>query len=157
MGDVLDAVVVELLADADVAALVGTRVFYASLPTPEVSAMPRKCVVVGSSGRVPMGTDNSYVDLARPRFDVKCYGEDQYEAKKVQVAVDAYMKALRPHNVALDDGDVRLHNATVSGGPTNMVEQIGDWPFVWAAYGVAAAYLFASGAMFSSMFSEMFA
>jgi hypothetical protein len=48
------------------------------------------------------------------------------------------MKSMVPITVELDDGDVRLYNATVSGGPMNLTDPETDWPFVWASYGVLA-------------------
>lgn len=148
-ADVLDALVVFLRADAGVIAAAEGKtidgvadtpaVFYGELPASFVAQMPFACVTLTRSGRVPGPGDNSYLRVQRPRIDVRSYGASKFEANAVYEAAHEALKQLTPQVVALDAGDVRLHNTVVSGGPIDLVDPETKWPFVWSSYGVGAA------------------
>lgn len=135
IADVLPAVVTYLAAVAEIDGLVDGRVYGEKLPAADVSAMPRKCIVITSNGEVPSAGTNSYIQVARPRYEVRCYGETPYEARVLYRAVHAALKGMTANVSA----DVRLHNALQGAGPTALVDPDADWPFVWSTWGVSAS------------------
>jgi hypothetical protein len=121
--DALEALIVYLKADADVAAQVSARVFGSELPRDEVSSMPRKAVVVRRSGGGGFG-DASYLAVGNPRFDVFNYGATPAEANEVQRATYAAMKSLA-RSVS---NSTLLHDATLAGGAADLRLSTTDWP-----------------------------
>lgn len=139
MSDILQAVVLDLRDDSAIDAIVSGRVFGTKLPANEDSSMPRACLVVSAGGIAPSGHNGGYAELARERFDIRCYGATPILARQLGTAVALYMKRLTPHNVTTTDGDVRLYNATPSSGGIALVEPDSGWDFWYASYGVLAS------------------
>ena len=121
-------------ADADVAALAGTRVFAAELPDSEAAQMPRAAAVIAASGGPP---DAGYAPLAHRRIDVRTYGKTPLGAMKLHLAVHAVLKSLR----RTPSLTVLVHSAALEAGPVAMREpEVGaEWPFVFASYAVLAS------------------
>ena len=121
-------------ANADVAALAGTRVFAAELPDSEAAAMPRAAAVIAASGGPP---DAGYAPLAHRRIDVRTYGKTPLGAMKLHLAVHAVLKNLR----RTPSLSVLLHSVALDAGPVAMREpEVGaEWPFVFASYAVLAS------------------
>lgn len=138
-ADVLAAVRWMLLDDNAISALVSDRIWGSDLDRTEIASMPRKNIVLSLGGRVPSAGDNSYIGVERLRIDVRCYGEDSYEARSVWRHVDAYMRAIVPTTIDLTDHSVRIWNAVASFGPVAMTDPDADWPSVSGAWGVVYA------------------
>jgi hypothetical protein len=133
LADPIEALVTWLKADADTAALVGTRVFGGELPTAQNASMPRRCVVIQPAGGGIMG--NAYQDYGDFRVDVDCYGETPYEAWRTYLAVAGALKHL---NRELSEG-VLLHWARASGKGVSGRDPDTDWPITFASFQVLAA------------------
>lgn len=138
-ADILSAVRQMLIDDAEVGDLVDERVWGGDLDREEVANMPRKNIVISRGGSVPSVGTASYIRVQRMRLDIRCYGEDSFEAGKVQRAVEAFMKAITPRVVELPDHSVYVQNAVESGGPIDLVDPDVDWPSVYCAWGVIAS------------------
>lgn len=124
-----------LLADADVAALAGTRIFGSELPRSEVQAMPRKAALIRKAGAGASVGNASRVRFSAPRMDIFCYGETPYEAARLDLAVYEALKQMEP-NV---QGTCRLHDAVLAGGPIDLREEDTSWALVFRSYQVATA------------------
>lgn len=135
-ADIVAAVRQMLLDDIAIADLVDDRVWGTHLDRPEVASMPRKNIVISLGGSVPSAGSNSYIRVQRMRLDIRTYGEDGYEARRVWLLVNDFMKAITPTTVTLVDGGVRVHNAVESAGPISMVDPDTDWPSVVATWAV---------------------
>jgi hypothetical protein len=131
MTDYLSALRKYLLAQADVDSLCEGRVFVLALPAEQISRigvgnkqetlMPRKCVVVAAAG----GDDNpGLLPIGRARIQVVCYAESDFEAARMERPVAEALKTLNRETI---DG-VLLHNATVSGGPSQGRDPETFWP-----------------------------
>lgn len=138
-ADVVAAVRQMLLDDAAISALVTDRIWGGSLPRSEDASMPRKNIVISRGGKAPSAGTNSYIGIQRVRLDIRCYGEDPFEAGTVYRHVDAFLKAVVPQTVDLADGGVRVHNAIESMGGIDMVDPDTDWPSVACAWSVSTA------------------
>jgi len=122
-ADALEAVIEILKADAGVNALVSTRVFGNTLPEDEASTMPRKSVVLASSGGAWPTFAQGDSTLAAQRFDMVCYGENHYEAERVRRGV---YDAMRGINRVLQSG-VLVHWAQPAGGATAVRDSDANW------------------------------
>ena len=120
-----------IAADAEVAALAGTRVFAAELPDSEAAQMPRAAAVIAASGGPP---DLGYAPLAHRRIDVRTYGKTPLGAMQLHLAVHAVLKNIR----RTPSLTVLVHSASLDAGPVAMREpEVGaEWPFVFASYEV---------------------
>lgn len=129
VADPIEGLTTFLKADVDVAALTEGRVFGEELPVNQTAAMPRKCIVVESSGGAG-AFGRAYQDYGDVRVDVRYYGETPYEARKLQRAGYGALKHLRrsPH------AGVLLHWASRSGGPMNLRDPDADWSFSFESY-----------------------
>lgn len=124
-----------LLAQAEIVALVGQRVYVWELPEDEADNMPRACIVVNDTGLSSQGQLNR----SRVRFqvrtkDLKCYGASSVQARAVWDACSEALARMRPHTRA----GVRLYGAVV-GGPQGMREPAVNWPMWYTTFNLSAA------------------
>jgi len=122
MTDVLSALIAYLKADAEVAALVGARVYGGELPEADVASMPRKCVIVRLAG----GTERARsARIARVRADIFSYGEGYKEAGQVDGAVTDALADLRRSTYSST-----LLQASGYGGPFQLKEPMHGWKYI---------------------------
>jgi hypothetical protein len=131
--DPIAAVSSVLLADADVAALAGVRVYGGAVPDTAKTAMPQACVVVKPAGGA--GAGEGYMQWGRSRVDTYCYGASLHEAWNVYLAVYGALKQLQ-RQVA--DG-VLLHSAAVLSKGALGVDPETQWPVTLASFSVTAS------------------
>lgn len=131
--DPLAALVAFVAGDAEVAALVGARVFGQELPAGEVQQMPRPCVVLQTAGGFG---ERGEAPVQRVRVDARCYGRTLHEAMQVHLAVYG---ALRKRLLRSQQGDALLHSAILEGGPSPLRDPDADWPFVLSSWQIIAA------------------
>lgn len=136
-ADMIGAVVALLKADADLAALVGARVFGLELPEGEAKNMPRKGVVVRPSGGIDLA--GGYSEIVAERIDAISWGETPYEASKISRAVFAALKRARRQIVAVDGSNVLIHSAEEAGGRISIRDQETNWPAMTQAFQVLYA------------------
>lgn len=128
-----------IAADADVAALTGTRVFAGEMPQQEADLQPRAAVVVSNAGGPPK---NDWTQLLRWSIDVRAYSTTPYHARKLYLAVHNALELL--HRRVIAPGPVLLHSASVSSGPLELRDPDTKWPFVYATYELLAATVVAA-------------
>lgn len=122
-----------LQADAQVAALAGTRVFVPELPDPEAALMPRNAVVLtgsGSGGQIRGIGSRDFVQAGNRRIDVRCYGATMYDALTLDLAVYEALK----HMQRVVVGDAMLYTATIESTGINMRDADGKWPLALSVY-----------------------
>jgi hypothetical protein len=114
------------------------RVWGIELPRDEIDndLGPRDNIVLSLAGRVPSAGDNSYIKVGRVRVDVRVYGADPLSAWELYLVVHDALKAIRPHTVTTDAGDVLLDNCVATAGPFTLRDPDIDWPFVLGVFGV---------------------
>jgi hypothetical protein len=122
-ADPIAALVALLLADASVAALVGTRGFGGELPAGETGSMPRKAFVLRGSGGVPL-TGASFVEHDAQRIDLFAFGETPREAEKVRAACALALRRARRQLVS----GVLIHWVNPAGGFSQGREPETEWP-----------------------------
>ena len=126
--DVVEAVISLLKADGAVAALVAARVYGAELPPSQAAAGQRpskqvKTIVLRRSPGSPgLG---GYLELESANLDVFCYGETEYEANQVRLAVHRALKQARRQvwNQTL------LHSFDLVGGASIPRDSETQWPY----------------------------
>lgn len=131
--DPIAALVAFLKADADVAALAGTRVFAGELPRTENTAMPRQAVVLGPAGGGALG--GGYQRYGDGRVDAYCYGATPRESWVLYLAVHVALKQLRRE---VHSG-VLLHWARPSAGGATGRDPETDWPLTLSSWQVLAS------------------
>lgn len=133
MPDPVKALMLLLLADADVAALVGSRVFGGELPEAEAVSMPRSCLVVREAGGGLLGTGwQQYTDV---RFDVFAYGATPRDASILWRAVHRRMKTFARARY----GSTLLHWAKPDAGPLPLRDPDTEAPYVFTSWQVLLA------------------
>jgi hypothetical protein len=126
MPDPVEGLIAFLLADADLASLVSTRVYGVELPFSEADNQPQKAVVLRhAGGGVGVGSD-SVLDVGTLRVDAFNYGETPYEARKVRRASYRALKKMG----RTKQGTVVLLSAVQAGGPVDLRFSATDWPAV---------------------------
>jgi hypothetical protein len=131
--DVIGAVRQHLLADSALNTLVSGRIYGQELPRDQNQYMPRKAVVIRSSGGpAQMGT----IPVGDVRIDFRCYGESPLEAMKVFRTVFPRMKFGTMRKAY---GSALLHSARQDSGPINLLEPDVEWPFQFSAWMVKMA------------------
>jgi hypothetical protein len=119
--DALGALVAYLLAQPEVGAEVGTRVYGQTLPNEDADHMPRKCIVIRNAGGP--GSPNT-VRLENGRFDVWSYGLNFDESGELRrVVYEALMAIDRTVQ-----GDTLIHAATPVSGVISVKDPEGQWP-----------------------------
>lgn len=141
-ADIVSAVRQMLLDDIAISDLVDNRIYAGGVPH-SVSATwgnePPKAIALSRGGSVLSAGTASYIKVQRLRLDVRCYGEDLYEAGRVHRLVEAFMKAITPQTVNITDHQVYVHNAVESAGGIDLVDPDTDWPSVASVWGVHAS------------------
>lgn len=113
-----------IAAGADVAALVGTRIFGDELDADESASMPRKAVVLKSTGMGAAVELGSIADISSYRIDAWAYGETPFEASRLRAAVAERMKELQRVVIA----DAFIHSAIREAGPISIRDPNTYWP-----------------------------
>ena len=136
MNDVMQALKNWIGAQADVIALVGTRIFVNKIPRETIEAEdtfhPQKMMVLRQAG------GNAKADLMPtddPTITVLCYGESDLEA-------DSVRRAVWKHFVQLDrvlQDAVRIYHINPTGGPIPLVDPDIVWPAVSQNFNLKAA------------------
>jgi hypothetical protein len=124
-----------VLADADIASLVQTRVYVNRIPKADIEAAdtfhPPKMLVLRQAGgfgkRDLLPTDDSTITAL-------CYGESDFEADELRRTVwERFVNLDREtHN------DVLIHHINPTGGPIPSVEPDLVWPVIAQSYTVKA-------------------
>lgn len=134
-ADILDGLKVYL--DSEMT----TPVYYPAMPRSVVSAIPRsKALVISPGGSMYSGGDNSYIQIARLRADIRCWGETPQQAMNVYREAAELLKGLTP--IVVDTGPVgetvgvRLHNAILINGPLAITDPDTQEVIVFATWGV---------------------
>ena len=127
--DVLSALRAVLRADADVIAIAPAAQIYAGeMPAAEAAAQPRASIVLSRAGGP---ADDSYVEIARTRVDIRCYGSTPFEASRLRAEVYELLKHLKRRRVTSASPVITptlLHGVEIEGGPTPFRDADGDWP-----------------------------
>lgn len=123
-----------LKADANVAAQVGTRVYWPELPRAETASMPRKVVLLQYAGGPG---DASLLPVGKRRIDVRSYGAIFEEAEEVQLAVQEALKRTTRQIRA----NTLIENITPEGGPIQLREPAlpEPWPLMLQSFIVTVA------------------
>ncbi len=133
--DMVDGLIAYLQNDADVIVQVATRIFGEELPRSETDSMPRKCVVIASSGGAIPPWAGATVKLEVRRVDLFCYGATLYEAEEVRRAVFGAMRALK----RVLSAAVLIHWAQPAGGAAAGREgPISQWNLQWNSWHVCS-------------------
>lgn len=149
--DDIAAVRAYLLADAQIAALVGTRVFCDELPDEEAASMPRPAIVINDSGLGSGGgalgmTNESNIPIGITTKDLRCYGATFVEARRVWGLAAGALKELGQTTgrvvIALTDAygthSVMLYSATPAAPSTTREPDV-DWPLTFGTFNLMAA------------------
>lgn len=122
------------LAQSDVAALVGTRVFGGEIPPSETRNMPRQCLLIQDAGSLgTFGEANRFGDV---RIDLACYGATAYEAWQLRQTVKLATKE-RLRRVVHEG--VLLHWMVQAGGVGHLVDPQTGWPYHLTSWQLLAA------------------
>lgn len=145
--DELAGVVAFLRADADVAALCGTRVWGTEMPDTEAAALQAAinagtqhgCIVVNDtglgSGGGALGMANaSYIPVSATTKDLRAYDSTPYRAKAVYMAAFNALKNMR----RLTRAGALLYSA-VPTAAAQMREPAVDWPVAFGTFNLLAA------------------
>jgi len=132
MSDPVSAIVAILKADSAVSALAGTRVYGEELPQAEADAMPRKGVVIRSSGGV--SPVRGRMRHTGGRVDAICWAETPYQANLLNRAVFDALKSVLRRRVALDAGGVLIHWIEDASGPLSLRDADTNWPAVTQSF-----------------------
>jgi len=128
-ADLIAALIAILKADAQVAALAGTRVFGIELPKSEAASMPRQAIVLQPSGGATL-VGGSYVEHTAQRVDLFAYGETPYQAYILGRAAAVALKQIR-RRVAVA---VLVHWVDPAGGYITGRDPDADWPIVFQSF-----------------------
>lgn len=126
--DAMGAVISFLEADAAVAALVDGGIFGVELPRTEVPNMPRKNIVIQSSGGGGFTAD--YLDVSPLLFDAFCYGQTHFQADRLRREVYQSLKRMR-RNVT---NSVLLHWIQPAGGFLTLRDPDAGWPIAFQSF-----------------------
>lgn len=127
MRDVMPALRALVLAESEITDLVGTKVFVNRIPKGEIEAAdtfhPPKMLVLRMAG----GSGQSdTLPTEDPSITVLCYGESDYEANRVRLAVHKRFKYLSRETWS----DVLIHHINETGGVIPLVDPDIVWPAV---------------------------
>lgn len=133
-ADPVGAVVAILLADADVAARVGTRGFGGELPAAETDEMPRDAFVVKASGGVA-ANGRGFAEFDTQRVDLYAFGQTPAQAASL---ADLCALKLRRARAQVADGTF-VHWVQSAGGFSSGREPVTDWPRAWRSFQIQYA------------------
>jgi hypothetical protein len=122
-----------LLADSDVAALVGTRIGD-EVPASAVASMPQAAIVLNPAGG-PGRPGGGYQEYGKQRIDVICYGETLGQSWRVYLAAYAALKQLQRQ---ISEG-VLVHSAEVSSKGSRGLDPTTQWPTTFSSWLVLAS------------------
>jgi len=131
MTNVLSALVLFLRNNPAVNELAEQRIYEAELPRKENQYMPRKAVVISPAGGFVFTRD---LPLVTPRFDTWSYGENFYEAHRLDRAVYDALKSI----TRVVSNKVLLHSVALAGGPNQYRDPNTDWPAMIRSISVSA-------------------
>lgn len=134
IADPVGVVVALLLADAQVAARVGTRGFGGELPAAETDDMPRAAFVVKASGGVAMN-GQGFAEYDTQRVDLYAFGPTPAEAASL---ADLCALKLRRARRQVAAGTL-VHWVQSAGGFSSGREPVTDWPRAWRSFQVCFA------------------
>lgn len=123
-----------LLADTDVAALVGDSVYGAEIPETLSASMPVAAIVLKPAGG-PSRPGGGYQQFGAVRVDVVCYGETLKQSWSVYLAVYTALQDLRR---GVYDG-VLLHSADPSSKGVTARDPVTQWPTTYSSWLVLAS------------------
>jgi hypothetical protein len=121
MTDFLSALRAYLLAQKDVTDLCDKSIYVLAVPKEEIELGAHEVVVLLASGG-SLGPVRRTITEAR--VDVVCFGETDFDAMQMDMAVSEALKKLSREYV---DG-VLLHNVTVATGPFQARDPETFWP-----------------------------
>lgn len=130
-ADPIGALVSLLLADSDVAAMVGARGFGGELPAAETASMPRSAFRITASGGTPL-TSGSFAEAEAQRVDVYAYGATPALAAKL---ADLIGLKLRRTERKVSAGTL-IHWVKSAGGYSSGRDPDTDWPRAWRSFQV---------------------
>ncbi|AEQ50751.1 hypothetical protein [Pelagibacterium halotolerans] len=129
MGDIVQAIIEILKADATVASLAGDRVFGDGLPAAETAHMPRAAIVVRASGGISVAAGtNSRHDTQR--VDVLYYGKTRFLASELQRIGRNGLGDVRRKIVS----GCLIHWIEAAGGLSTGLDPEGKWPISFQSY-----------------------
>lgn len=126
----IDALVVILQDDPDVAAIAAARVYGGELPRDINTDMPEASVVLTPAGGGALG--RAYQQYGDVRVDVTCYGSTAREAARLQTAVYQAFKQLQRTVAA----GCLVHWARRSAGAVQGRDPTTQWPSTMSTYQV---------------------
>jgi len=122
-----------LLTVSSLSTEVGGRVFGEEVPSTETNSMPRKCLVLASSGgRMGLGAASN-MDVGNIRIAVRSYASELYEARAIDRMVYEAMTAISRWSASGQGG---LHYAVQESGPFVIRDPDTQWPFALSTYGL---------------------
>lgn len=122
-----------LLADVDIAAAVGTRVYLLELPKEETVNMEQGVIVLKeSSGPMPRV---GCARLGSPPIEVWCYGISYGAARTLAMGVYQKLKFLSRVTAA----NTLIHSVVPFGGRVSMRDPDTKWPFTMQSFQLTAA------------------
>jgi hypothetical protein len=130
--DPMAALIRFLKADADTAAMAGTKVYGGELPDAQVQGMGQACIVLRKTGGSLMPISASYVEVSDVRVDAYAYGSTPLQADRLYRCLAGALKQMRSNN----QGRTRLYWARPAGGPISLREQDTEWPLTLSTWQV---------------------
>lgn len=131
--DPVAAVRALLLADAAVAARVGTRIT-GEIVEAEAPNMPRQNIVLKPAGG-PSEPGGGYQDYGKVRLDVICYGSTLNESWLLYLDTYAVLRAIR----RVKSQSVLVHSAEVSSKGSTARDPVKQWPVTYSSWFVLAS------------------
>lgn len=140
--DTIEALIIYLSSHAEVAPLVGTdpvRIYGDRLPLDAVKSIdrdtvgnPRPSITLSKTAGFP---SFAHMDLDRQRVDIRCYGENPYEAGKLHRSVHVAMK----HIERLRINGMLIHSTKPQIGGMMLSDPDTDWPNVFSSWEILIA------------------
>lgn len=140
--DTISALIAYLSSYAEVASLVGTdpvRIYGDGLPLDAVKNIdgdilgtPRPSITLSKTAGFPAF---AHMDLDRQRVDIRCYGENPYEADNLHRTVHLAMKHIERLRI---DG-MLIHSTKPQIGGMVLLDPDTDWPNVFSSWEVLIA------------------
>lgn len=119
-----------LLADAAVAALVGTRIYGQEIgKKDDREAMPLDAIVLNYAGG-PESPGGGFQEFGNTRVDAFCYGATLNQSAKVYRAV--YRALTQMHTQRI--GDTLVYSVSVSSKGATAMDPVTQWPLTLASF-----------------------
>lgn len=129
--DPIVAIIDILKANAAVTILVSTRVFGDEMPRAETASMPRKSIVIKSSGGGVFSTGSAdYIEHSDMRFDAFCYGETPFQSNRVRREVYDVLKQLKRQVI----NGILVHWVNPAGGLLTLRDPDTQWPVAFNSF-----------------------